>query len=81
MGLYGYHWQVIYPNNLFSAMIISSVIPDGNIKKTADWQLLLQAISLPGVLVGAWLCNRIGRRNTVGIKVLNSVSLLRALAR
>ncbi|KAF8140134.1 major facilitator superfamily domain-containing protein [Boletus edulis] len=41
------------------------VIHNSDIKKTAEWQLLLGVIALPGVFVGAWLCNRIGRRNTM----------------
>jgi hypothetical protein len=41
------------------------VIHNGDIKKTAEWQLLLGTIALPGVFVGAYLCNRLGRRNTV----------------
>jgi len=57
--------QVTFPNGVFSGTIISSVIPNGDIKKTAEWQLLLGAIALPGVFVGAYLCNRLGRRNTV----------------
>ncbi|KIK99036.1 hypothetical protein PAXRUDRAFT_823203 [Paxillus rubicundulus Ve08.2h10] len=56
---------VTFPNGVFSGTIISSVIHDGDIKKTAEWQLLLGAIALPGVFVGAWLCNRLGRRNTM----------------
>ena len=60
--------QVTFPNGVFSGTIISNVIHDGDIKKTAEWQLLLGAIALPGVFAGAWLCNRIGRRNTVGIR-------------
>ena len=57
---------VTFPNGVFSGTIISSVIHDGNIKKTAEWQLLLSSIALPGVFVGALLCNPLGRRNTVG---------------
>lgn len=76
-----------FPNGVFSGTIISSVIKNGDIKKTAEWQLLLGALALPGtrvvalfvaksntndtcdssagVFVGAYLCNVIGRRNTV----------------
>ena len=57
--------QVTFPNGVFSGTIISSVIHNGDIKKTAEWQLLLGALALPGVFVGAFLCNRFGRRNTV----------------
>jgi len=56
---------VTFPNGVFSGTIISSVIPNSNIKKTAEWQLLLGAIALPGVFVGAALCNPFGRRNTM----------------
>lgn len=58
-------YQVTFPNGVFSGVIISSVVPNGNIVNTAEWQLLLGSIALPGVLVGAWLCNRIGRKNTM----------------
>jgi MFS family permease len=57
---------VTFPNGVFSATIISSVIDQKNlIRSTAEWQLLLGAISLPGVLIGAWLCDRIGRKQTM----------------
>ncbi|OSX63573.1 hypothetical protein POSPLADRAFT_1045889 [Postia placenta MAD-698-R-SB12] len=56
---------VFYPNGIFSATIISSVIKDGSVKATAEWQLLLSAIALPGVFVGALLCDPLGRRNTM----------------
>ncbi|KAG9314454.1 major facilitator superfamily domain-containing protein [Chiua virens] len=56
---------VTFPNGVFSGTIISSIIHNSDIKKTAEWQLLLGTIALPGVFVGAWLCNRIGRRNTM----------------
>ncbi|KIJ39867.1 hypothetical protein M422DRAFT_210104 [Sphaerobolus stellatus SS14] len=56
---------VTFPNGVFSGTIISSVIHNGDIKRTAEWQLLLGAIALPGVFVGALLCNPLGRRNTM----------------
>ncbi|KAL1726879.1 major facilitator superfamily domain-containing protein [Schizophyllum commune] len=56
---------VTFPNGVFSGTIISSVVHDADIKKTAEWQLLLGTIALPGVFVGALLCNRLGRRNTM----------------
>ncbi|KAF8884334.1 MFS Git1p-like glycerophosphoinositol permease [Infundibulicybe gibba] len=58
---------VTFPNGVFSGTIISSVIHDGDIKKTAEWQLLLSALAIPGVFVGVMLCNPIGRRNTMMI--------------
>ncbi|TDL28370.1 MFS general substrate transporter [Rickenella mellea] len=56
---------VTFPNGVFSGTIISSVIHNGDIRRTAEWQLLLGAIALPGVFVGAKLCNPLGRRNTM----------------
>jgi MFS family permease len=56
---------VTFPNGVFSGTIISSVVHNADVKRTAEWQLLLSTIALPGVIVGAMLCNRIGRRNTM----------------
>lgn len=35
---------------------------DGTILQTGEWQLLLGAIALPGVFLGAILCDRVGRK-------------------
>lgn len=56
---------VTFPNGVFSGLILDSVVGTGSIKTTAEWQLLLGSLSLPGVFIGAWLCNRIGRKNTM----------------
>lgn len=61
---------VTFPNGVFSGTIISSVVPTHGtagqvILKTGEWQLLLGAIALPGVIVGAYLCDRLGRKNTM----------------
>lgn len=58
---------ITFPNGVFSGLIIASVVPSsGNsILKTAEWDLLLGVIALPGVFVGAYLCDRIGRKNTM----------------
>lgn len=57
---------VTFPNSTFSGTIISSVVDkNDNIRSTAEWTLLLTSLSLPGVLIGAWLCDRIGRKNTM----------------
>jgi len=64
---------IVYPNSLFSGAIISSIIPNNDIKRTAEWQLLLGAISIPGIFVGAWMCNPVGRRNTMMLGFLGYV--------
>ncbi|EFW99427.1 putative glycerophosphoinositol permease [Grosmannia clavigera kw1407] len=58
---------VTFPNGVFSGVIISSVVPKtGNtILHTAEWNLLLGIIALPGVFVGAYLCDRLGRKNVM----------------
>ena len=58
---------ITFPNGVFSATILSGVVKKGpnNVRSTAEWQWLLGAIALPDVIVGAYLCNRIGRKNTM----------------
>jgi MFS family permease len=56
---------VTFPNGVFSGLIIASVVdssPDNVISSTAEWQLLLGTLALPGVFIGALLCNKLGRR-------------------
>lgn len=55
-----------FPNGTFSGDIISTVVSkNNNIRSTAEWQLLLGTLSLPGVFLGALLCNRLGRKYTM----------------
>lgn len=68
--------KVTFPNGVFSGTIIASIIHDGNIKRTAEFQLLLGAIALPGVFIGAYLCNPFGRRNTVRNGSINNNLLM-----
>lgn len=59
---------VTFPNGVFSGLIISSVVdssPSNVIRSTAEWQLLLGTLALPGVFIGAMLCNRLGRRQVM----------------
>lgn len=59
---------VTFPNGIFSAGIISSVLPKSeknNLEKIAEWNLLLGIIAIPGVFVGAYLNDIIGRKYTI----------------
>jgi MFS family permease len=57
---------ITFPNGTFSGEILSSVLgKKDNIKATAEWQLLLGTLALPGVFLGAYLCNRLGRKYTM----------------
>ncbi|KAJ5150836.1 uncharacterized protein N7482_010088 [Penicillium canariense] len=53
-----------FPNNIMSSTIIASLVKDHDIRKTAIWQVVLTILPVPGVMIGAWLTNAIGRRNT-----------------
>ncbi|KIV98135.1 hypothetical protein PV10_01815 [Exophiala mesophila] len=53
---------VTIPNAVFSGGIISAIVPDKSVKATAEWQLLLGTIALPGVIVGALLCDILSRK-------------------
>lgn len=57
--------QVTFPNGVFSGTIISSVVKNGSIQQTAEWQLLLGSLALPGVFLGAYLCDKLGRKQTM----------------
>jgi MFS family permease len=55
---------VTFPNGIFSSTILSGVLgPEkNNLKKVAEWTLLLGWISIPGILVGAATVDKIGRK-------------------
>ncbi|KAK6199462.1 permease, partial [Scheffersomyces amazonensis] len=59
---------VTFPNGIFSAGIISNVIPKSeasNLTLIAEWNLLIAVIALPGVFLGAYLNDIIGRKYTI----------------
>jgi MFS family permease len=59
---------ITFPNGVFSGTIIASVVPttgDNVVLKTGEWQLLLGTLALPGVFLGAFLCDRLGRKTTM----------------
>ncbi|GAA5844145.1 hypothetical protein JCM5353_005567 [Sporobolomyces roseus] len=56
----------IVPNGVFSGSIIANIVKatgKEKIRKTAEWQLLLSTLGLPGCIIGALIVNRLGRRN------------------
>lgn len=54
---------VTFPNGIFSSTIISSVLHDSkDLKKVAEWTLLLGVIALPGVFLGAMVVDSWGRK-------------------
>ncbi len=59
---------VTFPNGIFSSTIISSVLDDTkDLKKVAEWTLLLGIISIPGVLLGSLVIDSWGRKNCLMI--------------
>ena len=58
---------VTFPNGLFSATILSTVVKNGSILTTGCWQLLLVSVNLPGVFIGAILVGKIGRPKTMAL--------------
>lgn len=59
---------VTFPNGIFASTVISGVLSKAQAKdldKVAEWNLLLGVIGIPGVIVGAFLCDRIGRKYTL----------------
>lgn len=55
---------VNFPNSIMSSVIVNSIVPDHNIRTVAVWQLILALFPVPGVLLVAWLANKIGRKWT-----------------
>ncbi|RDI88779.1 AP-2 complex subunit alpha-2 [Venturia inaequalis] len=55
---------VNFPNSIMSSVIINSLVPGKNVQTVALCQLILALFPLPGVLLGAYLVNRIGRKWT-----------------
>ncbi|KAJ5131620.1 hypothetical protein N7448_005778 [Penicillium atrosanguineum] len=53
-----------FPNSIMSSAIISSLVGNNDIRKTAVWQIVLAVLPVPGVMLGAWLTNSVGRRYT-----------------
>ncbi|KAJ4396120.1 hypothetical protein N0V93_000337 [Gnomoniopsis smithogilvyi] len=55
---------VNFPNSVMSSTIIDSLVPGKSLQTVALWQLILSLMTLPGVFVGIFLVNSLGRRWT-----------------
>jgi hypothetical protein len=76
---------VTIPNAVFSGTIISTLVPEGDVRGTAEWSLLLGALALPGVIIGALLLDIVGRKTIMmigfgGYLVFGEFSLTRTLS-
>lgn len=55
---------VVFPLNVFSGSIIASILKTPTLLKTAQYQMLLSSIAIPGVFVGVALLPHLGSRKT-----------------
>lgn len=55
---------VTFPNGIFSSTILSGVLgkETTNLKKLAEWTLLLSVLSFPGLFIGALTVDKLGRK-------------------
>ncbi|KAH3683417.1 hypothetical protein WICPIJ_005636 [Wickerhamomyces pijperi] len=56
---------ILYPNNIFSASIITVAIPGAGIQKLGEWQLFLSSFGVFGTLIGCVLINYISIRKLI----------------
>jgi MFS family permease len=56
---------VVYPFGLFSTTIISQLNPDGNLFQDVAWSTVTGLFSIPAVILGAFLMDKIGRKNAM----------------
>jgi nitrate/nitrite transporter NarK len=61
-----YNWVSI-PFGIFSSTIISRTNPDNSLVKNLGWGVLINSFYLPGPFLGGWLCDKIGRRQTMAL--------------
>ncbi|KAJ2957114.1 hypothetical protein NQZ79_g7128 [Umbelopsis isabellina] len=65
-GLWFIYDFISYPAGVFSSTILDVVVPPGSpLIQTAGWNTLLYTFYLPGVIAGAFLADKIGRRKTM----------------
>jgi MFS family permease len=55
---------VNFPNSIMTSAIINSLVMGKNVRTVVLCQLILALVPVPGVLLGAWLVNKIGRKWT-----------------
>lgn len=58
---------VSYPFSLFSSQIMSQVNPQNSIVQNIGWSTLINAFLLPGCLIGGYLMDKIGRKQTMAL--------------
>lgn len=47
-----------------SSAIINNIVPGKNVRTVAIWQFILALLAVPGVILGTYLSNKIGRKYT-----------------
>lgn len=62
---------ISYPNGVFSSVIINQVAGGQPMIITCAWNILLYSFYLPGCVSGAFLVDRIGRRQTLTLGLIS----------
>ncbi|ORZ14114.1 major facilitator superfamily domain-containing protein [Absidia repens] len=62
---------ISYPSSLYSSVIINQVSEGQPMIITSAWNILLYSLYLPGCLTGAFLVDRIGRRQTLTLGLIS----------
>lgn len=58
---------VSYPFGLFSSTIVSQLMPEQTVLQNIGYGTMVLTFYLPGCVLGAWLMDRIGRKNTMAL--------------
>ncbi|KAI8335474.1 major facilitator superfamily domain-containing protein [Chlamydoabsidia padenii] len=62
---------ISYPNGVFSSVIINQVAGGQPMIITCAWNIMLYSLYLPGCVSGAFLVDRIGRRQTLTLGLIS----------
>ncbi|KAJ8097255.1 major facilitator superfamily domain-containing protein, partial [Lipomyces tetrasporus] len=58
---------VVYPFNLLAPTLVSGFSKNPTLLQSVGWSALINAFAIPGAIVGGWMTDVIGRRQTYAI--------------
>ena len=56
---------ISYPASIYSSYFVGEIVPDGDLFKSLGWSVLINAFYIPGTFAGAFVCDKIGPKNTM----------------
>ncbi|UZJ51151.1 hypothetical protein CBS101457_000471 [Exobasidium rhododendri] len=56
---------ISYPASIYSSYFVSEIVPDNDLFKSLGWSVLINAFYIPGTFAGAFVCDKIGPKNTM----------------